>query len=274
MNKIKNNFEIRFLLIMEIDWKDEILYKDLVMWGTRLKREAPFFQEILQNIQKENIRILDVSCGTGDHLVMFAKWGFTGIGIDISEQNIQQARILAQRNNCNDKADFILGDILELESKIPNERFDFILCIGNTLSIFNITERKNILNQMINLLSEKGVILIQVVNYLSHRDEEHWFYNPSLKRDSNGALLFHVRMMEWKNKYDKITMYVQKIHQGDYESEEFDLHKKRTEFFVISENDFREFTSNEINLKIFGDYQKNDFKEKESNDLVIILKKD
>ncbi|MCE7738119.1 MAG: hypothetical protein GPJ50_01960, partial [Candidatus Heimdallarchaeota archaeon] len=69
-------------------------------------------------------------------------------------------------------------------------------------------------------------------------------------------------------------MYVQKIHQSDYESEEFDLHKKRTEFFIISINDFREFTSNEINLNAFGDYQKNDFKEEESNDLVIILQKD
>jgi len=193
---------------MEIDWKDEILYKELVMWNSRLKKEAPFFQNILSNLKNKNARILDVACGTGDHMVMFSKWGYTGIGIDISDQNIEQARLLAQKNNCSDKLDFIPGEILKLENFFPNEKFDFIFCIGNTLSIFVKEERDSIIQQMMNLLNDGGVILIQVVNYLSHKNEEQWLYNPSLKRNSEGALLFHVRMMEWKNKFDKITILI------------------------------------------------------------------
>ena len=257
---------------MEIDWKDEILYKELVLWGTRLRREAPFFREILAELD-ENVKILDVSCGTGDHLVMFSKWGYTGKGIDISEQNIEQAKNLSIKNNCNERVDFILGDMLELEKNIQNEKFGFIFCIGNTLSIFNEEERSKIINQMLNLLNDKGLILIQIVNYLSHKNDEQWFYNPSLKRSSDGSLIFHVRMMEWKSKYDKITMYVHKILQKELESEEFELGKKRTEFFVISKEDFSKYTSNKVHLRIYGDYEKNEFKEKESNDLVIILKK-
>ena len=258
---------------MEIDWKDEILYKELVMWDTRLKREAPFFQDILTNLQKKDAKFLDVSCGTGDHMVMFAKWGFTGKGIDISEQNIEQAKLLAQKNNCSEKMEFVLGDILELENNFPDEKFDFIFCIGNTLSIFDKDERSRIVNQMLKLLNKNGVILIQAVNYLSHQENDQWFYNPSLKRNSDGTLIFHVRMMEWKNKFDKITMYVHKILQKTNESEEFDLHKKRTEFFVISEKDFEELTEDNIKVDIFGDYERKKFDEKESNDLVIILKK-
>ncbi len=262
------------MLEMDIDWKDEILYKELVSWDTRLKREAPFFQGILSKLQKKDARILDVSCGTGDHMVMLAKWGFTGKGIDISEQNVEQARLLARNNNCNEKIDFVLGDILDLEKNFSNEKFDFIFCIGNTLSIFDKDERRNIVNQMLNLLNDNGIVLLQIVNYLSHRDDEQWFYNPSLKRNSDGALIFHVRMMEWKNKYDKITMYVHKILQRGFETEEFDLNKKRTEFFVTSNSDFSDFTSNRLHLSIYGDYEKNEFKEKESNDLVVIFEKD
>jgi SAM-dependent methyltransferase len=258
---------------MEIDWKDEILYKELVMWDSRLKREAPFFQDLLSNLQNKDARILDVACGTGDHMIMFTKWGFTGKGIDISEQNIEQAKILAQKNKCDDKVEFLLGEILELESYFPDEKFDFIYCIGNTLSIFDKKERDSIINQMLNLLNDKGVVIIQAVNYLSHKNDEQWFYNPSLKRTADGALLFHIRMMEWKSKFDKITMYVHKIFQTEKGSEEFDLAKKRTEFFIISKDDFTEYDAKEIKVNIYGDYKNSNYIEEKSNDLVIILEK-
>ncbi|GAI06318.1 unnamed protein product [marine sediment metagenome] len=69
---------------MEIEWKDEILYKDLIKWEKRLKSEAPFFKKLTESIEKEDLRVLDVSCGTGFHLIMHAKWGYSGIGIDIT----------------------------------------------------------------------------------------------------------------------------------------------------------------------------------------------
>ncbi|MCE7741875.1 MAG: class I SAM-dependent methyltransferase [Candidatus Heimdallarchaeota archaeon] len=259
---------------MEIEWKDEILYKDLVKWGDRLKKEAPFFKKILEDMSKENARILDVSCGTGFHLVMLSKWGFSGIGVDISEQNVDEAVKLAKESSVQERAKFILGDILEIEKAVEGERFDFVYCIGNTLSIFSAEERNIIIQQLINALNPGGKILLQVVNYLSHSNDDVWYYNPNLKRSSNGSLNFHIRMMEWKERNQKVTMYVHNILQASKDSEDFKLGKKKTEFFVLRKDDFKKYQINEkLEVTFLGDYYWNEFDEEKSNDLVVIIDK-
>ncbi|MHA1465764.1 MAG: class I SAM-dependent methyltransferase, partial [Candidatus Heimdallarchaeaceae archaeon] len=215
---------------MEIEWKNEILYQDLVKWDSRLKYEAPFFNEIIKGIAKPKIRILDVSCGTGDHLVMFAKWGYEGVGIDISEKNIAAAEELSKKNKTKSKIKFIVCDMLKLEESLEGERFDFINCIGNTFSIFSPKERTLIFNQMYNLLNVGGKILFQLVNYMSHTNETEWFYKPNILRGNIDEIQYTVRIMEWKELKEKITMYVLRAQQENKEGENFILHKKRTEF--------------------------------------------
>ena len=257
---------------MEIEWKNEILYQDLVKWNSRLKYEAPFFNEIIKSIAKPKIRILDVSCGTGDHLVMFSKWGYEGVGIDISEQNIAAAEELSKRNKTESKIKFIVGDMLKLKEFLEGEKFDLISCIGNTFSIFSPEERTLIFDQMFNLLNVGGKILFQVVNYLSHTSETEWFYKPNILRDNSDNIQYIVRIMEWKELKEKITMYVLKAHQASKESDDFFLKQKKTEFYVLKRSQFKEFT-NKINgdLTTFGDYEKTEFNEEMSKDLVTII---
>lgn len=262
------------LFNMEIEWKDEILYQDLVKWDIRLKHEAPFFNELIRSINQPKPRILDISCGTGDHLVMFAKWGYEGVGIDISEQNIEASRKLSRRNQTEEKIKFLIGDMLNLEESLKGEQYDFISCIGNTLSIFNLEDRMNIIQQMINLLNSGGKVLIQVVNYLSHDEETEWFYKPNIIRGGAGEIQYHVRIMEWKKLRNKVTMYILKMQQDNKESDEFNLHKKRTEFFVMQDKDFAEFIEkNNVSINFLGNYKNTEFDEKTSKDLVIIISK-
>ncbi len=259
---------------MEIEWEKEILYKDLVNWDNRLQKEAPFFKELLDSFNSKDVKILDVSCGTGFHLVMFSKWGFSGVGIDISEKNINEAIELAKKSKAEKKIDFIVGNILEINKKLKGDRFDFILFIGNTFSIFSTEERKSLLDQLIELLNTDGKILIQAVNYLSHQEDKEWFYNPNIQRDKDGALVFHNRIMEWKEVNNKITMYVHKIQQDSKHHEEFELQTKTTEFYVPKMKDF-DYLQDIENLKIsfFGDYNKTKFIEKRSNDIVILIER-
>ncbi len=259
---------------MEIGWKDEILYKDLVKWGARLEKETPFFKELLKDKESENTIVLDVSCGTGLHLVMLCKWGFSGIGVDISEQNIEEANRIAEESNVQSKINFILGDIVEINEVVKEQSFDFIYFIGNTLSIFDRHERNLIIQKLIQILNPGGKILIQSVNYLAHAKDDVWFYNPNLKRSSKGGLTFHIRMMEWKEREQKVTMYVQSILQESKDSDNFELFKKRTEFFVPKIEDFETLqTQKNIEVSFYGDYYWSKFKKEKSNDLVVIIEK-
>jgi 2-polyprenyl-3-methyl-5-hydroxy-6-metoxy-1,4-benzoquinol methylase len=78
---------------------------------------------------KENIisggKALDMACGTGNYSVYLAKKGFSVSGIDLSERAIKIARKRAESEKV--KADFIVGNINELEDIFPQEYFDFIL---------------------------------------------------------------------------------------------------------------------------------------------------
>ncbi|MHA1551478.1 MAG: class I SAM-dependent methyltransferase [Candidatus Heimdallarchaeaceae archaeon] len=259
---------------MEIDWKNEILYQDLVKWNSRLKYEAPFFNEIIKSIAKPKIRILDISCGTGDHLVMFSKWGYEGVGIDISEQNIAAAEKLSKRNKTESKIKFIVGDMLKLKEFLEGEKFDFISCIGNTFSIFSPEERILIFDQMFNLLNVGGKILFQVVNYLSHTSETEWFYKPNILRSSNEEIQYIVRIMEWKKMKETVTMYVLKAQQENEERNDFVLHQKKTEFYVLKDSHFKEFTDKvDGELKIYGDYETSAYNKKISKDLMPLITK-
>lgn len=259
---------------MEIEWKDEILYKDLVKWECRLKREAPFFKDLVKNFDVKNSQVLDVSCGTGFHSVMLAKWGYCSVGVDISEQNIKEADNLAKNEEVESKVEFILGDILDIQNLLADRKFDFIYCIGNTLAIFDLHERKKIIQQLTNLLKPGGKLLIQVVNYLAHSNETEWFYKPNLMRTSDGLLNFQIRMMDWKEHSEKINMYIHRIIQDTSNSDMFELIQKKTEFYVLKKKDFQFMSEQKtFELKFLGDYNFNQFDEEKSNDLVVIIKK-
>ena len=260
---------------MEMDWKDEILYKDIVKWEKRLKNETPFFKELLKDTNCMESKILDVSCGTGIHLAMLAQIGYRGVGIDISNQNIYEANKIAKERKLDDKLSFILGDMLEIETIFQEEEFDFIYCIGNTLAIFNNQERKKIIDQLIKILRPGGKLLLQVVNYLSHETDEEWFYNPNSQRSTNGEINFHVRIMEWKDKFEKINMYVLRLKQKSDNSNDFELIQKKTEFYVLKKEDFDYLSNNKVlKLKFLGNYQFAKFDKKESNDLILIIEKE
>ena len=117
-------------------------------------------------------------------------------------------------------------------------------------------------------------IFFQIVNYLSHTNETEWFYKPNILRSSSDEIQYTVRIMGWKKLKEKITMYILKAQQEGKESDDFILYQKKTEFYVLKHNHFKEFTETvNGNLTIFGDYEKSEFNEKVSKDLVIIITK-
>ncbi|GAH19376.1 unnamed protein product [marine sediment metagenome] len=164
--------------------------------------------------------------------------------------------------------------MLKLEESLEGEKFDFISCIGNTFSIFSPEERNLILNQMYKLLNVRGKMFFQVVNYLSHTNETEWFYKPNILRSSSDEIQYTVRIMKWKELKEKITMYVLKAQQESKKGDNFILYQKKTEFYVLKSNYFKEFTDKvKGELSIFGDYEKSEFNEKMSKDLVAIITK-
>jgi SAM-dependent methyltransferase len=68
-------------------------YRRVIAWPERIQREAPFFADVFEGAEPR--RVLDVGCGTGEHARHFAEQGWQAVGIDVSENMIDDARELA-----------------------------------------------------------------------------------------------------------------------------------------------------------------------------------
>jgi SAM-dependent methyltransferase len=71
-------------------------------------------------------RVLDAPCGAGRIAVRLAELGLEVLGIDISEEEIEEARRVAAERGTT--ARFEEGDLRAL----PSERFDAVVCWGNS----------------------------------------------------------------------------------------------------------------------------------------------
>ncbi len=253
-------------------------YSKMVKWEQRLERESPLFRELLNSIKNEPIRVLDIGCGTGEHLRLFAKWrNIIGVGIDTNEENLNIARKrtkLHHLDNLEENITFKNSDMRDLDKVFPEDEFDFVMCIGNSLATFNEDERNKILQNILHVTKSGGIIFLQVVNYHVHDKETEWFYSPSLKRDEENKLIFYLRMMEWPDdNKEEVTMYVQKLTQDEVKSEKFNLETKKTSFVALMKNDFNIFQTKGASAVFYGDYFKSNFNIKESNDIIAIIEK-
>lgn len=110
------------------------IYLKIIDWEKRLQREIPVLEEILNSIftkkPKKSLKILDIGCGPGIHLLELAKiypdYNFYGIDHDkdmilyATEESKPEAHHLQ----------YILGDVLS-DSFLDNNNFDFIFSLGN-----------------------------------------------------------------------------------------------------------------------------------------------
>ncbi len=101
-------------------------YKGSPAWV--IGRPQPVFVEIMIRGEMKPGRLLDVGCGTGDNAIFPAKNGFSVVGIDMVPKAIQLAKTKAEEQKV--KADFLVGNALELESNFRKGEFDNVIDSG------------------------------------------------------------------------------------------------------------------------------------------------
>jgi SAM-dependent methyltransferase len=136
-------------------------YRRLIAWETRIAREAPFLLSLLDRAPERSV--LDVGCGTGEHVAFFAGAGARAVGLDRSEAMIGAART----HEAAGEGRFVLGDALEARAAIGDApSFGLAICLGNMLP--HVMERADLARFVASLhdvLRPGGLVLIQLLNY-------------------------------------------------------------------------------------------------------------
>ncbi len=151
-------------------------YELMINWDARLRREAPFFRKLFE---ERGVRsVLDCACGTGHHAVEFATWGLAVSACDISPEMLR----LAERNSSAAGAavEFFRAGLTEVARKAGREKFDAVVCIGNSLPhLLTQRELDRAIRSIKQALAPGGVFVSQIRNYARILRENLRFMPPS-----------------------------------------------------------------------------------------------
>ncbi len=161
-------------------------YDRMVSWEGRLAREGRFFEQLFAGARTRSV--LDAGCGTGMHVVAFARRGLRCTGADLSPAMIEQARRNAERAGV--RVELAAAGFGELATVFRGP-FDAVTCLGNSLPhLLDDASLAACLSDFAALLRPGGILVIQNRNYDRLLRERPRFMPVAARTDPEGEALF------------------------------------------------------------------------------------
>jgi ubiquinone/menaquinone biosynthesis C-methylase UbiE len=117
-------------------------------------------------ITKES-KVLDIACGQGTSAIALAKeFGCKVVGIDLSQKNLDLAKIKAKDFDQEENLEFVLSDAEKIQ--LPDNSFDFVIC---ECALCTFPDTKTAVSEMLRVLKDGGKVGITDVTIESELPE-------------------------------------------------------------------------------------------------------
>jgi len=103
--------------------------------------------------------VLDIGCGTGAYLRYAARFCQKGIGVDVSPESIDAARVVAKEEGL-DHIEFLCGDIVQ--SNLPSASVDCVYSYGDVLG--HIPDYEGAIDEMARLCRTGAIVSLEFDN--------------------------------------------------------------------------------------------------------------
>jgi len=234
-------------------WFDSPFYREL--YAHRSGEEARAF--ILSLIEKLNLpehaSVLDVCCGNGRHSAVFSEKLYNVVGIDLSENSLEEANA---RNLSN--AQFHSADARYFEL---HKRFDCVLNLFTSFGYFETTEEHiEMLQRIYEHLNERGVFVFDFFNANKVREQ-----GEEDRKVKNGGAEFHIVKEIKDNRIIKHIRIQKDSSRLDFQ-ESVALYSPDEIEEMFKAIGFK-------NIQKYGDYELGNFNPMVSDRLIIICSK-
>lgn len=122
--------------------------------------------DLLRDLLLPGMRVLDVGCGTGRHLLLLGERLSLGVGVDYERSYVADAvRQVGHLPLC-----FVVGDATRMPLRGP---FDLALCLSNTWG--TMSDKAGVLREMRRLAPRPGTRLLSVYSPASVAERRKWY---------------------------------------------------------------------------------------------------
>lgn len=201
-------------------------------------------KSILKNIPlPENARIADLGCGSGWLLNELAELNpnFQLFGFDISKKSIEFAN--SHFKLSHPQITFKVNDWMKVKEE-TSEKFDLIICIGNSLTHFPEEMQKSILIEFSNLLSKDGKLLIDTY--------KNW--NEKMK----GELIFEPKGLTRNGEKETFSCFFSEYQKDIAVRNIYFTHYPTNEKKVVKPSDYEHYITHQFRFLISSELEANE----------------
>lgn len=141
-------------------WNTEYGNKSKLL--SKSKEPQVFIKRLFKFLRKRGFNfseamVLDLGCGNGRNLIYFSEHGTGGVGIDISDNAIIQAK----NSNDNPNLNFKVGNV-GVPWDLPDDNFDLVLDVTATNALSGV-ERAVYLSEVARVLKPDGYFFVRAL---------------------------------------------------------------------------------------------------------------
>lgn len=235
------------------EWFDTNYYH--ILYQHRNEEEAKqFIAKLISHLKvPKGSRCLDLACGKGRHAKFLSEHGLNVTGLDLSPNSIESAKQFENKN--------LIFDVHDMRLKYGSHKFDYIFNLFTSFGYFNSnSDNIKVLKAIEDMLLPNGIAVIDFMNaekvikklVSSEQKELNDIQFNITRRYDNQHIFKDIKFTDQGESYH-FTERVQAL--------------KKSDFIEILKH-----TNLEL-VRVYGDYQLNDFEENSSDRLILILQK-